>query len=431
MKKYNFISILILFFTANSFAAIDVSFKKSISETIKSRPGGLTAPATFKRISQAHKYLAANKYDKALAKLRTLDNNKTKPYSKAQVYQTMGYVYSGQGKDSMAAKYFQKSLDLNVLPIQPTKTNLYMLSQLYIGAKKYDLSLRYIKKWFNISDKPTAPAYILLATALSEKNRKDEALTYVNKAVAISTNPKESWLQFAAGLNIEKGYYKKAIFALNRLVKINPKKATYWKMLAGAHLNLEENKQALNAMSIANQLGFLTSEHDILNLASLYATNGIPLSSAILMEKSIKSGKVKKTKKNLQFLAQAWLDSEDKQKAIKHLRQAAAQAPDGKLYVLEGQVYMEKGKWLKAAKAFTQALNKGKLSNKGQIYMLRGMAYTNAKKFESAKNDFDTLGTYPQYTSQSTSWLNYLKFKEDAIKILTGKSKKIDKTTKL
>ena len=57
-----------------------------------------------------------------------------------------------------------------------------------------------------------------------------EALKYVNKALEISTNPKESWLQFAAGLNIEKGNYKKAIFALNKLVKINPNKATYWKM---------------------------------------------------------------------------------------------------------------------------------------------------------------------------------------------------------
>lgn len=417
--------IVILLFSINGFSAVDISFNKSISDQVNSRPGGLTAPGTFKKISQAHKYLADNKYEKALERLRTLDNKKTKPYSLAQVYQTMGYVYSGQGKDAKAAKYFQKSLDLKVLPTQPTKTNLYMLSQLYVGIKKYDLALKNIKQWFKISSKPTGPAYILLATVLVEKNQKDEALKYVNKALEISTNPKESWLQFAAGLNIEKGNYKKAIFALNKLVKINPNKATYWKMLAGSHLNLEQNKEALNAMSIANQLGHITTETDILNLASLYATNGIPLSSAMLMEKSMKAGKVKGSKKNLQFLAQAWLDSEDKQKAIKHLRKAASLAPDGKLFVLEGQVYLEKGKWNKATQAFTKALQKGKLSNIGQIYMLRGMAYTNANKFENAKKDFDKLGSFADYTSQSTSWLNYVKFKEDAVKILSGQTEKM------
>ena len=44
-------------------------------------------------------------------------------------------------------------------------------------------------------------------------------------------------------------------------------------------------------------------------------------------------------------------------------------------------------------------------------------------KFENAKKDFDKLGSFADYTSQSTSWLNYVKFKEDAVKILSGKSK--------
>ncbi len=395
--------------TAHALTLEDVEFKPIKAKALNDRPAALTSKFTHKRLSRSHTALIAEKYDQAIEMLKKLEaQTKSRPFELAQVYQTLGFAYANKDDLKNAVVYFKKSIDLKSLPTSPTLSSLYTLAQLQIGQEMYQSGLTTLLEWFHHVKKPRAQAYVLLATALFELKKKGPALVFINKALELSQVPAENWLQFAVALNYENKKYKEAASALRLLVERYPQKKKYWKQLVGVYLNLDDISSALATIQMAYKIKHMTEDKELLNMISLQLTEEIPYKAAKALESFMNNEQVPKNKKHFEILAQAWIQSEELERAIDPLQKAAELSKDGKVAAKQGHLLLELGRFSHAVKAYSMSLKKGGLKSPGRIYLARGIAQLNLKKYEEAIANFEKAQGIEKTSQAAEQWLQHV-----------------------
>lgn len=380
-------------------------------EELKNRRSSLTSKGTHRRLSRAHELMGKNKLDEAIGVLeRLMKSTEKRPHEKAQVMQAMGFAYAQKENFKKALELLQGSIDLGVLPYNPTLSTLYTIAQVDVAQEKYGVALKKINEWFSLADEPSADAYVLKATIFAQTKKQKEALALVTKAIDMSAKPKESWLAFAVAMNYELNKYNEAARLLEKLAGLYPEKKKYWKQLSGVYLNLEKNPQALATLELAHKGNYLDQEQEIMNLVSLFIYGGIPLKAAQLLSKSLDEGKVKKTQKNYEILGDAWAQAEEMDKALVAYAASAKKATDGRIFAKQGRIYLEQEKWKEANKYLSQGLQKGKIKNSQHIHMALGVARFNLKKFDDAVKAFESAKkTSEKVTKQADQWIGYVR----------------------
>lgn len=397
----------------------DVQFKPEKLAKLSSRPAALTSKSTHKRLSRIHTAITKEKYDQALEMLKKLEaRTQSRPFELAQIYQTFGFVYANKDNLKASVDYFNKSIALNALPTSPTLSSMYTVVQLQIAQENYKGGLKDLVNWFHHVKKPNGQAYVLAATALFELKKKKSALVFINKALKISNNPPENWLQFAVALNYENKNYKEAAFALRILTTRYPHKKKYWKQLTGVYLNLDQTKVALATIQMAHKMKHLIEEKELLNIVSLQLSEGLPYKGAKTLEAFIETGKVKKNKKHFEILAQAWIQAEEMKRAIGPMSKAARLATDGKVAARQGHLLLELEKFKDAVKAYSMSLKKGGLKYPGRVYLARGIARFNLKDYKRALTDFEKAKEMEKTIQAAEQWINYVNLEKQYSKVL-------------
>lgn len=383
--------------------------KERIAE-LDNRPAGLLSTSTHQRLQRVHAHLQNKNYKEASSLLEGLkDAAKSRPVELAQILQTMGFVAIEAENYKLAIQHFKAALDLKALPRGPTMNTLYTLAQLYLSEQKFNESLAYLLRWFSYSEGPGSEAYALLANVYAQQNKKQAAFANIEQAIKVGQNVSKSWLQLAVALAFELNHYDSAAKHLKTLTARHPEEKQYWKQLAGVYLNLEKPKEALATMELAQKAGHLTEESEIINLVSLYLNRGIPYWGAQALQQSLDNKIIKPTQKSMYLLAQCYIQAEELDKALEPLEQAAQFSPDGKLYVLQGQIYLEKEKWKNAASSFQKALTKGGLKDDGLANLGLGMAYVELNKPLEAKQAFEQAKQVATTKTAAEQWLQGLK----------------------
>lgn len=410
MKRI-FLSLIILF----SFVGLEASPhlpKLSSADkrsALKSRRAALTSKGTFKRLERAHNSLSKEDFATAVSILKKLlITTKARKFENAQVQQNLGYAYAQKGEHKKAIKHLKDALALNALPESPTLSTMYTLAQLYVSSKQLALGKQTINEWFGYVEKPSPQAHILLASILAQEEKKEAALANVERAISLSTNPQESWLQFAVALNYELKNYKKVSEYLEYLVALNPQKKEYWTQLSGTYLTLNNLKLSLTTLELAKKWGHLIKEQELLNLVSLYLMRGIPFHAARMMSGYMDAGKIKPSKRSLEILAQSWLQAEELDKALKPLEMAAKLSKDGKTFASLGQLYLEKEEWGKATQVLEQALKKGSLHKPEDVHLALGIAYYHLNNGPKALTFFEKAKSGKRTERAAEQWLSHI-----------------------
>lgn len=378
---------------------------------LKNRRSALTSKGTHRRLSRAHSLMGKNKLGEAIDTLnRLLKSTEKRPHEKAQVLQALGFAYAQKENYKKAIGYLQSSIDLGVLPYNPTMSTLYTIAQVQLAQEQYSKSLATINQWFALADEPSPDAYVIKATIFAQQKKQQQALNLVTKAIDMTDKPKESWLSFAVAMNYELENFKEAGRLLEKLTGLYPEKQKYWKQLAGVYLNLENNKKALATMELALKGDYLDQGSEILNLVSLFIFGGIPLKGARLLEKSIAEGKVKKTQRNYEILGDAWVGAEELDKGLVAYAESAKRAKDGRIFAKQGRIYLEQENWSKANKYLTEGLAKGKIKSPQHVHMALGVARFNLKKFDEATASFNAAKKASDKVSkQANQWIEFVK----------------------
>jgi tetratricopeptide (TPR) repeat protein len=364
-------------------------------------------PWAAKRIIKAQEALATEQWAEALEILQEMkDRKKLKGIETATMWQFYGFIYSSRNppdyKKALVA--FENALKPGALP-QATQTATYMnVAQLYVMQERYSDALRTFDKYFANTEDPSPDAYYMYAIALTQKGSTRKAIPWAIKAINASANPKEPWLQLLSSLYFETKQYRKAVSVLEILVARFPKK-NYFIQLAALNNELGKEQRALAVLELAFHQDMLDQDSEYRNLAQLFLAQEIPYQAALVLQKGMRSGTVKKDRKAYDMISQAWLLAREREKAIDPLTRSAARSKKGEAYLRLAQLHLDVANWSAAEAALQNGLKKGGLKKPALAHILLGIAQFNQENWEDARDSFFEAREYEKSKETATQWL--------------------------
>lgn len=407
---------LVVFFTLLSSIVKAETDYSSIKRKLQNRKAGLTSQLTHKKLERAFSFAKREKYAHAQEVLiELLKLTKNRPYEYAQIWQHLGFILAQKGEMPKAIKALENSLALESLPYQQTLSSLYTISQLYMALEKWNEAHATMSKWVGLAEVPTAESYIMMGSILSQLEKKESALQYVNEAIKMSEKPQEKWLQFALALNHELKNYDNALKLLVILTASFPQNDKYWKQMASTYLSMNQDLKALTTMELAYKMNFIKDEKELLNLASLYIYLDMPIKGAMLIENEIKNQRIKPDVKNLELLSQAWLQAREFKQGLLALKSAAELAPQGELHARVGFLMLEKEEWSEAEKFLQAGIKKGSLKKPEKVHLAMGIARYNQKNKEGALSALYHARKLANEDKSINQWIEQIKMEQVAL----------------
>jgi len=366
---------------------------------------------TYKVLIAVQKAQEKGKSSQAITSLKQLLTQlKEKPYELAIVLQSLAHAYIGQENYAAAIPPLKKCIELNALPVEPQQRAHYNLIRLYMATEGFAEAIDLLKIWFTQVEKPQAEAYVMLATAHLQLKNYQAAIKPLRKAIQMTVAPKESWYQSLLGAYSELKQHEQCITLLHTMLARFPDRSNYWRQLVGIQLMQEKYPAALATMELAYLRGHVDTEQELLNLAQLYLHLNAPYKAATIIENEMKHGHIKKTEKNWEHAANAWLLARETNKAVAALEKAKAMLRNPELGLRLAQLYMESRRWNDAGKTLNTIINDGKLdrTDTGQAWMLLGIVRHETHSLDKARAAFKQAKKYSKTANSAKQWLAFL-----------------------
>ena len=412
------------------------------SEPVNAQEGEKKKRATKKIVSvgaknakvfeKAQEAFETENYAEVERLLSKLSNENTlNAIESAYVANYRGNICFSQDKLNCALREFKKITDAGSDGISESFYNqmLYVVAQVLFSQEKYSEALRYAQTWFKTQEDPSADAYMLVGQAHYMLKNYNAALPNVQKGIdkyiALGSVPKEGWLNLLSNIYRQKDQFNKMLPVVKQLVKHYPKK-TYLTTLGGIYNELDDQAKMTAMYQAMDDQGLLSTESEIVTLASLLMSQESPYQASQIMKKGLDSGVLKKTLKNYRVYSQALYAAREYEDALKPLETAASKSPDGKLYSQLGQSYIALNRWREAEIALTKAINKGKLNDGGQAVISKGLTQFEQKKFDSAAATFQSAVKYEKVSTTASNWIKYVKAEVRRLKELDAPIQAID-----
>jgi tetratricopeptide (TPR) repeat protein len=372
----------------------------------------------YGRLDSANAALAAGNYEAALKSLDEIHavvekdrqsnrREKLNAFERASMWQTYGYVYSGQERYPEAIQAFETAIGEEGLPPAAELGLRSNMAQLYLGEGDYQKAIDNFELWFAQASDPTPEAHYMLAMAYALSGDKDKAVPHAEAAVAKSEGPQEGHLQLLSSLYFDHGRYQDVEELLRRLLTHFPSKK-YWMQLAAIYAELGRYDLALAVQESMFEQHLLTDHREYITLAQLYLSGGVPYEAARVLEAGLDAGVVEDAEEGWELLASSYLQAHEYALALPPLERAAAKSSDGESYVRLGEAYLGEERWEDARRAFASALAKGGLDDAGEVHVLIGIADASAGRFEDAKQAFTAAQKYPATAEMGKQWIAHV-----------------------
>ena len=195
-------------------------------------------------------------------------------------------------------------------------------------------------------------------------------------------------------------------------------KPEYWVQLAGVYGQLDEHQKQLAVLEAAYQLGYLTTEAELLNLAQTYFFNEVPFKAGQLIETGLQQGTIAPTLATLQLMAQAWVAARETDKANEALLAAAKLSDTGELDAQRATLLLNTERYDEALVAARHALAKGQLRQPGMMYLVIGMAELNLANFNAALQAFALAKQYEDAQQLANQWEQFTQAEQRQLETL-------------
>jgi hypothetical protein len=312
-------------------------------------------------------------------------------YEQVQVWKFSAYVYYSLDDYNSAIRSYKQVVDGAGTPPELRLDTRYTLAQLFTVQEDYKNAALQLEAWMAESLIVGADAKMLLAQIYYQLERKNDSLRFVNEAIADveakAILPKEGWWGLQRVLYYEKNDYKKVISILEKLVKHYPK-WTYWRQLGGMYGEREREMDRLVATEVVYLNGQLDKESQVLSMAYMYLGAEVPYRAAVIIEKGMKDGIIKRSAKNLEILGTAWYQAKDLNNAVKALENASKKSDTGNLQARLAGIYLDLGRDAAAYKAAARADKKGDVKKPDSNFLVMGNALINLNCYKDAVGAF-------------------------------------------
>jgi len=369
---------------------------------------------TGKILNTVHELLQENKLAEAKAVLDGINVEKLKPYPRAIVYQTLGFLSANEGRYEEAADQLQKAIDIGELLPQQQLNARFSLAQIYMVLDRWKDAVTELEAWFAATEKPNAVSYYTLGMAYYQSDQREKALDPARTAVEMTDDPKENWLQLLLALLMEDKQYDKSVPLLLQLVEKFPKKA-YWTQLAAVYMELDKSEESLAVQQLAYAQGLLTTDRELTRLAQLYMFHGQPWRAAQVVRQGLDSGVMPADGDGWRLLGNSLLAAREYDAAIDPLRKAAALAEDGETWLRVAQVFLQREDWESARGALDEAFRKGGLRDEGHALLLSGITAYQQKRLREARTAFVRASNHDRTKEMAERWLTFVEKEEQRV----------------
>ena len=365
----------------------------------------------YTRLTEAQEIIEDKRYDEGLKILSDLlQLRNLTSYERAQIYNYFAYTYFTLERYKDAITAYENVLRQPELPIALVQSSTYTLAQLYFIQEDYTKAIQLINEWFGMTDKPTENAYMLLGQAYYQIEKYRESLVPLNTAYRLvkerGDQPKENLLLLLRVNYYNINDYDNMIRVLKEMVTLYPK-SEYWLTMGGAYSELKQMQKQMSIFEMLYELNVLERENQQLNLANLYLMHEVPYKAALVLDKGIKAGIIKPEVRNLRLLSQAWLQSQESEKSIPPLREAASKSDDGELEVRLAQAYINLDQYKEAIDAINRGLRKGEIKRLDQAYLMLGMAQLELKNYNAAIDAFSEAAKDRRSEKSAVQWRSF------------------------
>ena len=337
-------------------------------------------------------------------------------YELANVYNLFAFLSYATEDYPQSLRYYEQVIAQPDIPLAMEINTRFTIAQLYFVQEKWQRGIDALLVWFDLSEKPNAGAYVLLAQGYYQIKKFDLALENVETAIAMHEGegklPKEQWYNLARFLYFDKEDYDSALDVLNTLIIYYPKKQ-YWVQASHLYGEKKEEQKQLALMEAAYEQGFLDRSSELVNMSYLYLNAEVPYFAASVIEKGFSEELVDDKSKNYELAGSAWAQAREVAKSIPMMEKAAAKSDEGELYVRLGNVYLDGDQFAKAADSVSKGLKKGGVKRPDQARLVLGMAYFNLGEYNKARKAFRDAGKDERSEKYAKQWISYVTSEEE------------------
>jgi tetratricopeptide (TPR) repeat protein len=365
----------------------------------------------YEALEEAQLLIEEENWAGARALLEQLREKKLSSYEEAHTLNLIAYTWYEEGDLATAIARYEEALALEELP-ESMQVNLLMsLGQINLSAEDYVKAERYLRQLMTIPDQDKPTTRVLLAASLMGQQKYQEALAPLRQAIdeelAAGNNPRENWLSLMSSVYYELNDFPRMRDTVEMLVTLYPRES-YLMNLAALHGQLGDQERQLALVESLLDDNRLHQPSHLRLVANLFLGEEQPYKAAVLLDRELAAGRLEKNVSILELLSQAWLLSNEYERAIAPLEEAAEMSESGELYLRLARLHMDAYRFEEAAAAASAALDKGGLRREGQAWLLRGMAEVELKKFSDARKRFRKAANYDDTAKYAGQWLSYV-----------------------
>jgi tetratricopeptide (TPR) repeat protein len=345
--------------------------------------------------------------DNALVLL--LDINAKKDYDVAFLNRFIGMMYAQKSDEKNAIDYLNKAVAPDILNETEQADALKVIGDLQMQVQGYKEALIAYDAWMDFTGKSDANVWMKIAQANLELKQYAKVVPAADNAIAelgdkVNQNP------YVLKLNAfyERKMYKECVGVLETAVQVLPDIKLFWTQLASFYAMTENYPKSLSTLELAYKKGFLDKESEIVMLANLYAQSEIPHKAAVLLEKYIDSGVVKRDDKNVFTLANTWHASQHISKAAGYYGELAKMTNLSKHYSKQGMLLNQDEQFAKAIAALKKAIEIG-VSNEGRLNQSIAESYFYLGEYKQAYVYVQRALKDPKARRTAKGWVSYIK----------------------
>ncbi|HEY7670975.1 MAG TPA: hypothetical protein VIC71_02075 [Gammaproteobacteria bacterium] len=414
-RAYAWVSRLVLVLALGSSPA----WAQRASEGEEGAPPSQNVDAVTARIlGEAIEFFNMDNFVAARQSLGELNLEKLSPYERGRVEQLLAGMAFAEDNYAEARQHLELAIASGGLNQQELGSNRFQIAQSYMAEENWVQGAAALESWFETAVNPNSSAYYLLAVAYYQQASEasgneatrlyDKALPPAIRAVELTEQPQESWIQLVVALMLQKEDYRGAVPWIERMVAVAPDKKSHWMQLSSVYQEIEEFPKALAIMQLAFTAGLLTEDSEIRRLADLLVYNEIPYRGGQILEQAIADGKMKPDAALYEKLANCWMAAGEFDKSIQPLTRAADLATTGDLYVRLGEVQVQREDWSAAQAALEKGLNKGSLRDLGYAQLYMGITLLEQDKPREAREWFVRARASERHRRQAEGYLQYI-----------------------
>ena len=371
--------------------------------------------AVARYLTRIHKYMEDEDWINAKRELEVTARRYFKnedSYERALINQLYGQFYALQRDYKNAIPWFEKAIAKGRLPFAADLQVSYSLAQCYFQTGRYKDVIATLENYRDKASKRgqnMAPIQLMLL-GIAYYQEQDTLNAYLNIAEANATATKlnEEWLQYEFALAVKLEKYDDAVRVGQFLIFVNPEKKSYWKQLSGVYYGSESEELSLAGLELAYENEVLDKEKDYIDLARYFMYKELPIKAVDVLNNGISIEKVKKTRKNYEFLADAYFLSKEKVQGIDALIKAESIESDANLSYKIARFAFENEDWSKSINYFKQAKDQGYDKYPGRLELLLGISYFEISQYQQALVYLNESMEIDQSTSAAEGWINYI-----------------------